>query len=184
MDNYIYYNVIVMNYLFLKEGIKEYFGIFILLFIISSFYIYTNTNVFSINKEGICVSKPFSLNRAKSAASDKYGENNKASASVVATIDGFVSVMDLMKADMDMLKKLIPLNFSLGVVNNIDGPSTLKMSGNVPRIFVNFDIQNPPEGPTGMNGLNAPPYGETGFAGMIGPAGEPGYWGTTKDTLF
>jgi hypothetical protein len=170
-----------MNYLFFKEVIKEYFGIFILIFVVFSFFMYNSFT--PTNKEGICMSKPFSLNRGNSPGSIASGPN-KGSASVNATIDGFTSVMDSMQLDVDMLKKFIPIKFSLGVVNNVDTSSNIEVTGNIPNIFVNFDIQNPPQGPTGLQGLNAPPVGETGPTGMTGPVGEPGYWGTTQNTLF
>jgi hypothetical protein len=167
--------------------LKNYSEILILLFIVTSFFLYF---AFQKEQEGICVSTPFSFNQ-KTKKSTSPGSNDSSTSSTSFTsssaqemIQSYVSIMDSIEKDMKFIKSIIPINFALGVVNNTDEPSKISLYGKLPNIFMNFSIKNPPYGPTGLLGEDAPPYGVTGKEGPTGPIGETGYWGTTKDTLY
>jgi hypothetical protein len=170
----------------LKNIVKNYSEILILSFIITSFFIFHF--LFQTEKEGVCVSRPFSTNKKPRSTANASNPNEKissaSSSSTQDMIQAYVSIIDLIQSDMRFIKSIIPVNFALGVVNNNDNPSNITTYGNLPNIFLNFSIQNPPYGPTGLNGNNAAPYGNTGKVGPTGNIGETGYWGTTKNALY
>jgi len=168
-----------------KNIVKNNSEILILSFILISFIVY----YFSVQKkqEGVCVSKPFSFKQKnKKSGSPGSGEmsGTASSSTTQDMIQAYVSIVDSIESDMSSIKKIIPINFALGVVNNVDTPSNISINGKLPNIFLSFSIQNPPYGPTGVNGTDAPPYGEIGEVGPTGTIGETGYWGTMKNTLY
>jgi hypothetical protein len=173
-----------MKFYILKNIAKNNSEIIILSFITISFLIFYFT--FEKEKEGVCVSTPFSFNQKPASSASKPNEklSNASSSSTQDMIKSYVSIIDSIESDMKFIKSIIPINFALGVVNNTDSPSNMTIYGKLPNIFLNFSIQNPPYGPTGLPGKDAIPYGVTGEVGPTGPIGEMGYWGTTKNTLY
>ena len=163
------------------------FEIGVILYIIISFLLFYY--VIDSKKEGACTSKQFYINN-KTNANNKYGANVSSPGGtdeIVSTnnmINSFVSIMDEIDNDMNEIKQKIPINFSLGVANNVDSVPSMEIYGTLPKAFINFSIQNPPEGAKGFDGENAPPLGPTGPHGPTGDIGLDGYWGTTKTTLF
>lgn len=147
------------------------------------FYYYESTNI-----EGACTSKPFYLNSVSTPGAKINPQSNNAPGSQdMATknmISTFVSIMDNIEASMTDIKKKIPIKFNLGVVDNTDAESKMKLHGKLPNVYLNFLMKNPPQGIKGKNGNNAIEFGKTGSTGPIGILGQDGYWGTTKDTLF
>jgi hypothetical protein len=163
------------------------FEIVIVLYIITSFLLFYY--LIDNKKEGACTSKQFYINNKKNAK-NKYGANlsSPAGSDEIVTannmINSFVSIMDEIENDMTEIKQKIPINFNLGVANNVDDEPSMEIYGSLPKVFINFSIQNPPGGTKGFKGENAPPLGPTGPQGPKGENGLDGYWGTTKDNLF
>lgn len=141
-------------------------------------------------KEGLaCTSKPF-YNNGNSNEKTKTPQYNISKTPGFSNDDensmlsSFITIMDSIDASMNDIKGKIPINFTLGVVNNVDTSPNISVYGSLPNVFLNFSIQNPPPGPPGNPGSDAPLYGPSGEIGPTGPVGETGYWGTTKNTIF
>lgn len=147
------------------------------------FYYYYET----VNIEGACTSKPFYFNTNPSPSADisflaeTSEEKTKATQNMISA---FILTIEDVEAEMANIKKRIPVKFNLGVANNTDGSPNMSVYGTLPNIYLNFLMQNPPQGPKGQIGDNADPFGPTGEIGPTGIVGLDGYWGTTKDTIF
>jgi len=147
------------------------------------FYYYSET----ANIEGACTSKPFYFNKKPSSPGGKSPSQStpgQVEGGTQDMISAFILTIEEIEAAMADIKKKIPVNFNLGVVDNTDGSPDMSIYGTLPNVYLNFLMKNPPQGPKGQTGDNADPYGATGEIGPIGIAGLDGYWGTTKDTIF
>jgi hypothetical protein len=156
--------------------------VYILLSFFLFYYYYENTNI-----EGACTSKPFYFNKKPSSPGGRTFSKTSSGETAAGTqdmISAFVLTIEDIEAAMADIKKKIPVNFNLGVVDNTDGSSNMSIYGTLPNVYLNFLMQNPPQGPKGPIGDNADPFGPTGEIGPTGIAGLDGYWGTTKDTIF
>jgi hypothetical protein len=157
----------------------------IIFYIIVSFLLFYYYETASI--EGACTSKPFYFNKKPSSPGGKslpQTSSGQVDGGTQDMISSFVLTIEEIEAAMADIKKKIPVNFNLGVVNNTDGPPNMDIYGTLPNVYLNFLIQNPPQGPKGQPGDNADPIGPTGKIGPKGLVGLDGYWGTTKNTIF
>jgi hypothetical protein len=174
-----------MKFNIIKDVLKNNIEIFILLFILLSFFAYIL--IIQNDKEGACVSKPFSLkqpNLIKSPSGYITADITYTKSITENMLQSYVSVVESIESDLRLIKSIIPINFALGVVDNNDLKTNMSVYGKLPNVYLNFSIKNPPLGPTGIPGENAPKYGDTGKMGITGPIGETGYWGTSKNTLY
>jgi hypothetical protein len=147
------------------------------------FYYYSETD----NIEGACTSKPFYFNRKSSSPGGSrlsQTSSGEVEGGTQDMISAFVLTIEEIEAAMADIKKKIPVNFNLGVVNNTDGSPEMYIDGTLPNVYLSFLMQNPPQGPKGQTGDNADPFGPTGKVGPKGIVGLDGYWGTTKNTIF
>lgn len=148
------------------------------------FYYYSET----VNVEGACTSKPFFFNKKKPPNDTSFSKTSSPSGQTGAgtqdMISAFILTIEEIEAAMADIKKKIPVKFNLGIVNNTDGHPNMYIDGALPNVYLSFLMQNPPQGPKGITGDNANPYGPTGEIGPTGMAGLDGYWGTTKSTIF
>jgi hypothetical protein len=164
------------------------FELLIIIYILLSFLIFY---YILDKKEGLaCTSTPFYNNddvskKRKLSSRSTIGDSPEfTDASQNEMFNSFIKIMDDIELSMRDIKSKIPINFALGVVNNVDNTPNMSIYGSLPNVFLNFSIQNPPPGPQGNVGKAAPMYGPTGDVGPIGKVGETGYWGTTKNTIF
>lgn len=159
----------------------------IILFIIVSFIIFHY--FIDKEKEGACISTPFSFNPNKVTGPNlKDGSpsgSNGSSASVEnSLIQTYLSILKDIQKDLTLIKSIIPIQFKLGIVDKSDTNSNINVYGKLPMVQLDFIIKNPPIGPTGKKGEDAKKYGDVGNIGKTGPIGENGYWGTTTKTLY
>jgi hypothetical protein len=161
----------------------EFAIIFYILVSFLIFYYYSETT----NIEGACTSKPFYFNRKSSSPGGSSLSRTPSGQTPGGTqdmISAFILIIEEIEAAMADIKKKIPVNFNLGVVNKTDGSPDMHIDGTLPNVYLSFLMQNPPQGPKGEPGNNADPFGPTGKVGPKGIVGLDGYWGTTKDTIF